>query len=115
VLAGDDARRGRTVELPVDRERDGAAGPAPVLALANAHDVRPDRGVRVEQLPLPVVLGAVAAEEDLLVEPEDDLPVEIVAVLRHRLDDPVRATDEHLLDRAPRRALPVGDLEADAR
>ena len=114
VRACDDAGRARPVELPVDAERDGAPGPAPEFPRPDGNDVRPYRDVGVEKHPLPVVLRRIAAEIDVLIEPKEDLPVEVVAVLRYRLDDPVRAAHQDLLYRAPRRALPIGHLESDA-
>src|SRR5207249_2104053 len=101
VLSGDEAGGGGAVELPVDREGDGAAHPAPVLPGRNADDVGADRRVRADELPLPVVLRAVAPEVDVLVEAQQELSVEVVRVLRYRLDHPVRAANEDLLHGTP--------------
>src|SRR5262249_32479670 len=103
-LADDDPGSGGAVLLPVERLRDRAAGPAPELAGRDLDDVGPHRHVGADEITLPVVLRTVAAEEDVLVEAQYQLAVQVVLILRYRLQDPVRPADEDFLNRRPRYA-----------
>src|SRR6266404_2987548 len=67
------------------------------------------------RLPLPVVLDDVADLVGLPVDAEDELPVEVVAVVRYRLDEPDGPLHERVVERHPREPLPPGLAEAVAR
>src|SRR4030095_10175641 len=73
-----------------------------------AHDL-----IDVEQLALPRELPVPRALPRLVVDPQLDLAVEVVLVLRHALDHPELALRERARGRRPRDAVPPLHHEAD--